>query len=567
MAAPEAVGTVAVARSEVRKSLDRLDYHLGRGAKGAKGVRREIAYLDALHRQTVRNASQAVGLGNYAARPIESFGTKAAEALRSGSGRTVGRMKSSVLADFSADGLQPARVMAGTPALESWTWQANASACPTCLTKHGQIYTGPFVPSHPSCLCIPAQSAVAKAYGVEPLSQTQVREAIEQWGDPRYLRLFEKMDNGLIDFSDIAKIEDVNSHTKGLQAFREHLAKNEITLGDLPPLSSQELAQTFPYGSPTTAAVPEPVAPQAPLPSGTTSKASKLDWPDDDAVRTGFAEREAIVKHSDDWWSGMTIEEREAVTQYSQSYFTWENDYRIARARGLSQQEALDAVRDRAPSSYLTAYNNAKDVDDALLRLHRNLEKGMNYGDDLDDPIITHRRMRRSEGTDQFVNDLEAALVSGEKVTHVPYASTTIDPSFSLSAGSDLYYHLEFLTKSGRFLGYHSSFPAELEFLIRGGTEFRVRGKKVVRYLRATDNDLAYMTRKADEAGEGLLWSGQGELDLMKALRDAKAKGVDINDYGAVRAHIDDMLRGLPDEQIDKYLVAETDVYQLEEVF
>ena len=562
MPAPEAVGTVAVARSEVRKSLDRLDYHLARGAKGAKGVRREIAYLDALHRQTVRNASNAVGLGTFGARPQDSFGLKAAEALRTGQGKSIGRMKSSVLADFSADGLHPARFMAGTPALPTWTWQANASACPTCLVRHGNPYSGQFVPSHPSCLCIPVSTPIAKAYGVEKLSEGQVREAVETWGDPRYLKQFEKMDNGLIDFSDIAKIEDVNSHTAGLQAFKNHLAKNEITLGELPTLSSQELAQTFPYGSPATA------TPQPPVPSGTTSKAARPDWLDewldDDAVRLGIHDRQALVRHSDEWWEGMGLEGRDAVKEYSQSFFQWENEYRLARSRGLSEKAALEATRLKAPSSLTARALNDEALDKLLLKLHRHLDDAMRWGDDLDSPIITHRRIRKTEGTDKFIEDLEAAIVSGEKVSHVPYASTTIDPHFALGQGSN-YYQLEFLSKSGRFIGYHSAYPKELEWLIRGGTEFRVRGKKTIQYLRVSDGDMDfYILRHGGKQGK--VWDGATKLDMETAILDAKSKGVALDDKGAVREHIAKMLDDFPESQVDEYMVETQQVYQLEEV-
>ena len=285
MAAPQAVGNVAVARSEVRKSLDRLEYHLGRGARGAKGVRREIAYLDALHRQTVRLSGRAVGAA-YTGRPLESFGTKAAEGLV-GSGRARGRMKSSILADFSSDGLQPTRDWTrGTNDL--WIWTANASACPTCLAKHGRSQRGGFVPSHPSCLCIPTPFLDARDQVVRPLSHDELVSTAREYGDPRYYKRLSDFENGLIDFDDLAQIENVNGQARGLAKFREHLAKGEVRQTGLP-------------GS-TTPQPPNPTPPTStPQPPTPKPKPKDDDWlgdlkpkvkePHPDIDLDGFSER------------------------------------------------------------------------------------------------------------------------------------------------------------------------------------------------------------------------------------------------------------------------------------
>ena len=258
MAAPDAVGNVAVARSEVRRSLERLEYHLGRGAKGARGVRREIAYLDALHRQTVRLSGRAVGAA-YTGRSLESFGQKAAEGLAS-SGRAAGRMKSSILADFSSDGLQPARDWT-LGASDRWIWTANASACPTCLSKHGRSYTGGFIPSHPSCLCIPTPFLDARDQIIRPLSHDELVSTAREYGDPRYYKRLDDFENGLIDFDDLAKVENVNAQRKGLQAFQNHIAKGEVRQVGLPGASAPAPAPT-----PAPAPAPAPTTPKLEIP-------------------------------------------------------------------------------------------------------------------------------------------------------------------------------------------------------------------------------------------------------------------------------------------------------------
>lgn len=244
MAGTQAVGTVAVGRSEVRKSLDRLDYHLARGARGGKGVAREIAYLDRLHGQTVRLGAKAMGT-NYIAAPKASFGQKAAGALASGDGRTIGRTKSSILADFSADGLQPARDWTRVSELP-WVWTANASACPTCLSKHGSKRTGSFTPSHPSCLCIPTALKPDGSYrpdiasDVRPLSQDELISTAREYGDPRYHKKLRDLEQGLLKMDDIAALENVNETLRGAQAVAQHLAKGEVRLqGGFPQASTQ----------------------------------------------------------------------------------------------------------------------------------------------------------------------------------------------------------------------------------------------------------------------------------------------------------------------------------------
>ena len=224
MAATDAVTSTAIARREVRRSLDRLEYHLSRGPRGVRGVEREVRFLDALHRRSVAQAGRAVG-ASYTSTPIDSFGRKAAAALSTGSASTVGRMKSSVLADFAVDSLQPARDFALRA--DVWVWTANASACPTCLNRHGQTYSGGqlFTPAHPSCLCIPQPVGTP---GLRPLSDGELVEAYESYGDPRYRAQVERFKRGEISRNQLGRVEAVNDSARGRAAVLDHARKLEV---------------------------------------------------------------------------------------------------------------------------------------------------------------------------------------------------------------------------------------------------------------------------------------------------------------------------------------------------
>lgn len=248
MAAPDAVSGTAVARAEVRKSLDRMDYHLKRGVKGAKGVSREMSYLDALHRQTVRMSGVAAGIP-YAANPAESFGKKAAAALSTSDSRTVGRMKSSVLADFSADGLAPTRDWTHTN-LDPWVWTANGSACPSCLSRHGKKEIGPFIPMHPSCLCIPTM--LHQAGGIRPLTQDELIDTAREYGDPRYFKKLADLEKGTIDLDTLAAVENVNQSARGMAEVFKHFHKGEVQQGVTPRIKRhQRRADPDRHGSTT----------------------------------------------------------------------------------------------------------------------------------------------------------------------------------------------------------------------------------------------------------------------------------------------------------------------------
>lgn len=221
--ATDAVTATAVARREARASLDRMEYHLGRGTRGARGVAREVRFLDALHSSTVRQTGASVG-AKFTGSANFPLGQKAVSALSGGNSATIGRMKSSILADFSADALQGPRSIGS---LESqWRWTANASACPSCLDRHGQPFSGDFVPLHPSCLCIPQPTNTP---GLRPLSDGELVEMAEQYGSPRYGPALDKFKNGDISRNQLSGVEAVNTTPKGLGAVGEHLAKSEVS--------------------------------------------------------------------------------------------------------------------------------------------------------------------------------------------------------------------------------------------------------------------------------------------------------------------------------------------------
>jgi len=270
MAGADAIGAVAVSRAEVRKSVDRLESHLARGAKGGRGVRREINFLNALHRQTVRLSGVATG-NPYTSAP-SVFGQKAAEGLASGNTRTIGRVKSSILADFSSDGLQPARDWTLTGG-GVWTWQANSSACPSCLSAHGGRNTGPFVPKHPSCLCIPIPNGEAQANGVTSLTPNTIGDQILAYGDPRYYKMARGLKSGTNSLGDAAAVENVNGQARGFRAWRDHMAKQEVTPVGTPTVPGAGGVVPTPAPIPTAVVAPPP----APAPTTAATKLPSID--------------------------------------------------------------------------------------------------------------------------------------------------------------------------------------------------------------------------------------------------------------------------------------------------
>ena len=232
MAGTDAIRSTAIARGEVRAGLDRLQYHLERGARGKKGVAYEVRRLDALHRQATRLGGRAVGT-TVVTSAGRSFGADALTALNNASPTELGRVKSSILADFSADGLEPARSQVTLNGQE-WVWVANSSACPSCLSEHGKKFTGPFVPMHPSCLCIPEPARVSEA---RPLKLHEIISTQEKYGDPRYAKLVGDVKAGRRRFNELGKIEAVNKGKKGKDAVVGHRAQGigqQIGLGGAP---------------------------------------------------------------------------------------------------------------------------------------------------------------------------------------------------------------------------------------------------------------------------------------------------------------------------------------------
>lgn len=259
MAASDAVRSTAIARKEVRASLERMEFHIARGPRGLKGVNREVRFLDALHRQTAQLGAKAVGQ-SAAVNARRSFGQEALSALRSGDGKSISRVKSSVLADFSADGLAAPRSIATR--FPSWKWQANGSACPTCLSKHGNLYTGVFIPTHPSCLCI----AASPSSDVRPLTEGEIIDMQAKYGDGRYKKLMGDLKAGRKTMSDIRAVENVNATRKGLAAVGRHNLEGIVRQNALPggaPTQTGAVPRLRFSGQPAAVEVVEEVASEA----------------------------------------------------------------------------------------------------------------------------------------------------------------------------------------------------------------------------------------------------------------------------------------------------------------
>ena len=288
MAASDAVRSTAIARREVRNSLERMEFHLARGAKGTRGVTREVKFLDALHRQNAVQGARAVGQ-SVAINPRRSFGQEALDALKGGNGRQISAAKSSVLADFSADGLAAPRSI--SERFPQWKWQANGSACPTCLSKHGNIYTGVFIPTHPSCLCI----AASPAADIRPLSEGELIDLNAKYGDPRYSKLMEDLRTGRKTMADVRAVENVNAGRKGFLAVRQHNLEGVVrqrTLGTGTRAPARTAAPEGGFGPAPSA--PEVVVPETFEPLTVYGDNAIIGRPTK-AMRSAMAEAEQIM--------------------------------------------------------------------------------------------------------------------------------------------------------------------------------------------------------------------------------------------------------------------------------
>lgn len=218
MSAEAAVFTAAVARDEVRNSLNRLEYHLARGARGKLGVDREVGYLNALGRQSARLGNATAGGINVGAKA--GLGEKAKQAMIAqgqGSSASSGRLKSSLLANYSEDTMSGAREWT-YDGNQTWVWTANASACPACLANHGQTFTGPFVPMHPSCLCFPQELEAAGKAGVEQLSDKQLVDTLLASNNSVFVKAGVQVRSGLMSVEEAAALATRRSQF-GLRAW------------------------------------------------------------------------------------------------------------------------------------------------------------------------------------------------------------------------------------------------------------------------------------------------------------------------------------------------------------
>lgn len=324
MAATDAVTATAVARREARASMDRMQYHLGRGRRGLRGVEREIAFLDQLHTATIRQTGAAVGAVTTG-RAQEKLGTKAVNALSTGRASDIGRMKSSILADFSADGLQPVRNM--TKEMQLWKWTANASACPSCLDRHGQPFSGNMIPMHPSCLCIPQPMDTP---GLRTLNDAELVNIYETYGDPRYRSKVEAFRNGTISRQELSTVEAVNKSIQGLQAVGNHLAKGEVV--DKTRLVAGIADDFSPVGRPSAAAVEETVEEVA----GEFPRVT---------IDSSFDEVFAVLEDINRGWTPEEFARREAIPNTGDAHL--EYLYEKRGFNGLPQKlddDAFDAI-------------------------------------------------------------------------------------------------------------------------------------------------------------------------------------------------------------------------------
>ena len=206
MAAEDAVLTAALARQEVRQSLDRMEYHLGRGPRGQLGVDREVRFLDALSKQSAR-LGQNTAHGAQIAGGKTGLGTRAKAVLSRGNGAQIGRTKSSLLASFSDDTMLGARQWTYDSQLNpEWVWVANASACAACLANHGIRHRNAMTPEHPSCLCYPETVDRAKEKNVEALDDQTLLQVMRDSNNPRWRAQADLVDRGQLSVRDAIEL-------------------------------------------------------------------------------------------------------------------------------------------------------------------------------------------------------------------------------------------------------------------------------------------------------------------------------------------------------------------------
>ncbi len=158
----DAVRVTSIAREHARSALDRMLRHLRSG--NVKGVRREVSFLNALERQTIRisgGVAPRVGLG--------------ARALKAISGPRSRYARASMLATFTDNSMVASRNVTVRRISNRWIWTANQTACAACLLEHGTLHTGIMSPMHPSCLCIPDRPGRARELTTQEIGRLMVR--------------------------------------------------------------------------------------------------------------------------------------------------------------------------------------------------------------------------------------------------------------------------------------------------------------------------------------------------------------------------------------------------------
>lgn len=233
MAAEDSVMVAAHAREEVRKSLDRMAYHLTRGPRGVRGWEREVRFLDSLSKQSAR-LGQNTALGTAIAGGKEGLGSRALAALEGGNSASIGRTKSSLLASFSDDTMLGARAWTYeggfTNVDATWIWMANASACAACLANHGEKFYGAMVPEHPSCLCWPTDDNDALARGVKKLDDGQLLDTMRNSNNPRWRAQAQLVDDGRFSVRDVINLNKRPSTFKYYKQTLKQLQMNPVNL-------------------------------------------------------------------------------------------------------------------------------------------------------------------------------------------------------------------------------------------------------------------------------------------------------------------------------------------------
>ena len=192
-----------------------------------------------------------------------------------------------------------------------------------------------------------------------------------------------------------------------------------------------------------------------------------------DPLLSGFIDFGYDINAADDYhkvvnflqseWDALPDEQKQAIENYTGSYFTPMNDY-IFKERGKVDYASLDPYKQR------------------IAQYVENAEKGLaNFGMAEDTVLYRGARMEAVSGMLGIpIDDLDDANklrgMIGREIVNAPFMSTAIDiPDAWIGVQLKIYTHAG---TQGMYVDPISQYPGEREFLVNAGQHFIVRAIK-----------------------------------------------------------------------------------------